>query len=132
MNPGIFVGAGFLLGSVGLKALTSDKAKKVYVKGIVQGLHAKEEIETMVDEARAEFDDLMAEAGYIKDTEDIEEVLEGDVIVLEDTESTATEPNIASAAKKASETVKKVTRTATKSAAKGAGRGGHGYGRGGK
>ena len=132
MNPGIFVGAGFLLGSVGLKALTSDKAKKVYVKGIVQDLHAKEEIETMVDEARAEFDDLMAEAGYIKDTEDIEEVLEGDVIVLEDTESTATEPNIASAAKKASETVKKVTRTATKSAAKGAGRGGHGYGRGGK
>lgn len=132
MNPGILVGAGFLLGSVGLKALTSDKAKKVYVKGIVQGLHAKEEIETMVDEARAEFDDLMAEAGYIKDTEDIEEVLEGDAIVLEDTESIATEPKVASAAKKASKTVKKVTRTATKSAAKGAGRGGHGYGRGGK
>ena len=43
MNPGLLVGAGFLLGSVGVKALTSQKAKQVYVKGIVQGMRAKEE-----------------------------------------------------------------------------------------
>ena len=60
MNPGLLVGAGFLLGSVGVKALTSQKAKQVYVKGIVQGMRAKEEVQTMVDEARAEFDDLLA------------------------------------------------------------------------
>ena len=59
MNPGLLVGAGFLLGSVGVKALTSNKAKQVYVKGIVQGMRAKEEVQTMVDEARAEFDDLL-------------------------------------------------------------------------
>ena len=52
MNPGLLVGAGFLLGSVGVKALTSQKAKQVYVKGIVQGMRAKEEVQTMVDEAR--------------------------------------------------------------------------------
>lgn len=49
-----------LLGSVGVKALTSKKAKQAYVKGIFQGMRAKEEVETMVDEARAEFDDLLA------------------------------------------------------------------------
>ena len=75
MNPGLLVGAGFLLGSVGVKALTSKQAKKVYVKGIVQGMRAKEEVETMVDEARAEFDDLLAEAGYVKKSEDGEEAL---------------------------------------------------------
>ena len=73
MNPGLLVGAGFLLGSVGVKALSSKKAKKLYVKGIVQGMRAKEEVQTMVDEARAEFDDLLAEAGYAKELEDGEE-----------------------------------------------------------
>lgn len=64
MNPGVFVGAGFLLGSLGVKALTSNKAKSVYVRGLVQGMRAKEEVGTMIDEARAQFDDLMAEASY--------------------------------------------------------------------
>lgn len=64
MHPGILVGAGFLLGTAGIKAVTSKPAKKAYVKGIVCGMKAKEQVETMVDEAKAEFDDLMAEAGY--------------------------------------------------------------------
>lgn len=64
MHPGILVGAGFLLGTAGVKAITSKPAKKAYVKGIVCGMKAKEQVETMVDEAKAEFDDLMAEAGY--------------------------------------------------------------------
>lgn len=66
MHPGLLIGAGFLLGTVGLKAATSDQAKRVYVKGIVQGMRLKEEAETMVDQAKAEFDDLLAEAGYEK------------------------------------------------------------------
>ena len=71
MNHGLLVGAGFLLGTVGLKALKSDTARKVYVKGIAQGLRVKEEAETIVDEAKAEFDDILAEAGY-NDKEDAE------------------------------------------------------------
>ena len=66
MHPGILVGAGFVLGSLGLKAVTSKPAKKLYVKGIVAGMQAKEGVETMIDEAKAEFDDIMAEAGYEK------------------------------------------------------------------
>lgn len=73
MNHGLLVGAGFLLGTLGVKALKSEPARKVYVKTIAQGLRVKEEAETIVDEAKAEFDDILAEAGYQKETEDAEE-----------------------------------------------------------
>lgn len=73
MNPGILLGAGVLLGSVGVKMLTSEKAKSLYTKGIVQGLVAKEEIETMVDKAKAEFDDMVAEAQYEVDGEIVDD-----------------------------------------------------------
>ncbi len=69
MNPGIFVGAGFLLGTLGVKALKSEPAHKAAVYTIAQGLKAKESAETLVDEAKAEFDDILAEAGYNKEEE---------------------------------------------------------------
>lgn len=62
---GLLVGGGFLLGTLGLKALTSETAKKCYVQGIVQGMRAKSAYETMVEQAKAEVDDMMAEATYI-------------------------------------------------------------------
>ena len=67
MNHGIFVGAGFLLGTLGVKALKSEPAHKAAVYTIAQGLKAKESAETLVDEAKAEFDDILAEAGYNKE-----------------------------------------------------------------
>lgn len=132
MNPGILVGAGFLLGSVGVKALTSKKAKQVYVKGIVQGMRAKEEVETMVDEARAEFDDLLAEAGYVKDSDD-ESDSANLIAESEDTESTTSNKTTknSSASDEALKEVVKTVSSVTKSAAgKGAGKGGHGHGHG--
>jgi len=141
MNPGLLVGAGFLLGSVGVKALTSKQAKKVYVKGIVQGMRAKEEVETMVDEARAEFDDLLAEAGYVKKSEDGEEAL---APAEDDDSNKASETSDADSriAKSTSTStsssddvvkqVAKLVNTATKATGKGSGKGGHGHGRGGK
>jgi hypothetical protein len=79
MHPGLLIGAGFLLGSAGVKAVTSKPAKKAYVKGIVCTMKAKEEVETIIDQAKMEFDDLMAEAGYEKKTEqqDEEETSDG-------------------------------------------------------
>ena len=64
MHPAILVGAGFLAGTAGIKAVTSKAARKLYVRGIVSGLKAKEQCETLVEEAKAEFDDLMAEAEF--------------------------------------------------------------------
>lgn len=73
MNHGILVGAGFLLGTLGVKALKSEPAHKAAVATIAQGLKLKEGAESLVDEAKAEFDDILAEAGQDKAEEDVEE-----------------------------------------------------------
>ena len=73
MHPAILVGAGFLAGTAGVKAVTSKTARKIYVKGLVQSLKAKENCESLVEEAKAQFDDLMAETEYqAKDAEGAE------------------------------------------------------------
>ena len=61
----LLTGLGFLIGSVGLKAVTSDTAKKGYVHAMAQGMRAKAEYQNMVEQAKAEFDDMKAEAAYI-------------------------------------------------------------------
>ena len=144
MNPGLLVGAGFLLGSVGVKALTSNKAKQVYVTGIVQGMRAKEEVQTMVDEARAEFDDLLAEAGYTKELEDGEQDGAETASHNEDEGESSDDEDDKSARKtsKASSVIDEAAKQAKKAAAraskvgvgKGVGHGGrgHGHGRAGK
>ena len=91
MHPGLLIGAGFLLGSAGVKAVTSKCAKKVYVKGIVCGMRAKEGVESVIDEAKAQFDDLMAEASYEKDSVKIEETPEEAEEAAEDAAEPAAE-----------------------------------------
>ena len=44
----LLVGGGFLLGTAGIKALTSAPAKKAYVHGIACGLRAKNCYQDMV------------------------------------------------------------------------------------
>ena len=72
----LWTGLGFLIGTVGLKAATSNTAKKGYVHAMAQGMRAKAEYESVVEQAKAEFDDMKAEAEYIavssKDVEDAE------------------------------------------------------------
>ncbi len=72
MNHGILVGAGFLLGTLGIKALKSEPAHKAAVATTAQVLKLKEGAETIVDEAKAEIDDILAEAGYEKAKEEAE------------------------------------------------------------
>ena len=61
----LLVGAGFLAGTAGIKALTSPTAKKVYVQGVAKGLQAKSCYEGIVGQARAQVGDIVAEAKYI-------------------------------------------------------------------
>ena len=68
-KSGLLVGAGFLLGTVGVKALTSTTAKKCYVQGVAQGLRAKATYENIVEQAKAEVDDMVAKASYITASE---------------------------------------------------------------
>lgn len=61
----LLVGAGFLAGSLGLKALVSPVAKRGYVKVLVQGMKAKSACLNLAEQAKAEYDDIMAEATYL-------------------------------------------------------------------
>ncbi len=63
----LFTGLGFLLGTVGVKAATSETARKGYVHAMAQGMMAKSEYETIVERAKAEYDDIKAEASYLAD-----------------------------------------------------------------
>jgi hypothetical protein len=61
----LFTGLGFLIGTIGLKAATSQNAKKGYVHAMAQGMKAKAEYNNIVEQAKAEFDDMKAEAEFI-------------------------------------------------------------------
>ena len=61
----LFTGLGFLIGTIGIKAATSKTAKKGYVHAMAQGMKAKADYESIVEQAKAEFDDMKAEAEYI-------------------------------------------------------------------
>ena len=67
-NGGWLLGAGFLLGTVGVKAVTSDTAKKVYVQGVAKGLQAKAAYQDVVEQAKCQVDDIVAEASYINES----------------------------------------------------------------
>lgn len=69
---GLLVGAGFLLGTIGIKALTSPAAKRCYVQGVAYGLRAKESYSSIVEEAKAQVDDIVAEASYINSSQSFE------------------------------------------------------------
>ena len=60
----LLVGAGFLAGTVGVKALTSKTARKCYVQGVAKGLQVKQGYQNIVEEAKAQVDDIVAEANY--------------------------------------------------------------------
>lgn len=59
------VGIGALLGAVGIKAVTSDTAKRLAVQGVAAGMRVKAGYEDIVEQAKAEVDDIVAEAEYL-------------------------------------------------------------------
>lgn len=85
MHPGLLVLGGFLLGTAGVKAVRSRPAHQAYVRATVCGLQAKDYVSRVVDEAKAQCDDIMAEAQYIKTVEaaerEADEVIIGQTVV---------------------------------------------------
>ncbi|MDR2492909.1 MAG: DUF6110 family protein [Coriobacteriales bacterium] len=61
------VAAGFLLGTVGVKAATSKPAKKLYVQGVSKVLQARTAGLSIVEEAKSNIDDIIAEASYLNE-----------------------------------------------------------------
>jgi hypothetical protein len=60
------IAAGFAIGTVGIKAVTSKPAKNLYVHALAKGMQAKASGEDLVEKAKIEFDDIYAEASYIQ------------------------------------------------------------------
>ena len=71
---GLLVAGGFLLGTVGVAALTSETAKKGYVQAVACGMRAKESYDKVIEQAKAQVDDIVNEASYLntKDAEKAE------------------------------------------------------------
>ncbi len=65
---GLLIGAGFVAGTLGIKALTSKTAKRGYVRIVAQGMRAKAVYRDIVEQAKAEVDDIVAEATYLSGT----------------------------------------------------------------
>ena len=65
----LLVGAGFLLGTLGVKALKSNAARNLAVQGVAAGMRVKAGYEDIVEQAKAEVDDIVAEASYLNDND---------------------------------------------------------------
>lgn len=64
-NNVLFALGGFLLGTLGVKALKSEPAKKLAVGVIARSLKVKSDCEGVFEEAKAQFGDIVAEAEYL-------------------------------------------------------------------
>lgn len=64
-NNWLFTGIGFLIGTAGIAAVTSETAKRGYVHAMAQGMKCKKSYQDMVENAKAEYDDMVAQATYI-------------------------------------------------------------------
>ena len=61
----LLVAGGFLLGTAGVAAVTSEAAKKGYVQAVACGMRAKESYDKIVEQAKAQVDDIVNEASYL-------------------------------------------------------------------
>ena len=52
----------------GLEGAGSSTAKKCYVQGVAKGLQAKAAYQDVVEQAKAQVDDIVAEASYINES----------------------------------------------------------------
>ena len=61
----LLVSGGFLLGTAGVKLLKSEPVKNACVQGVACGIRLKNGYQDMVEQAKAEVDDMVAKATYI-------------------------------------------------------------------
>ena len=70
-NANLFA-AGLALGTLGLKILTSNDAKKVYANIVAAGLRAKDSVLATADKVQASSTEILAEANEINEKRDKE------------------------------------------------------------
>ncbi|MDR0347574.1 MAG: DUF6110 family protein [Coriobacteriales bacterium] len=72
------IAAGFVLGTMGVKAVTSEPAKKLCVQVVSKGLQVKAAGQDILEQARSNVDDIVAEANYLNKQEATEETAEAE------------------------------------------------------
>ncbi|NPD32898.1 DUF1490 domain-containing protein [Berryella wangjianweii] len=77
VQKSLLVGGGFLAGTVGVRLATSKQAKDAYVRTLAQGMKVRSSYESMVEQAKAEYDEIVAKATYIN-VEEAEKAAEAD------------------------------------------------------
>ena len=65
----LLVSGGFLLGTAGVKLLKSEPVKNACVQGVACGIRLKNGYQDMVEQAKAEVDDMVAKATSITESE---------------------------------------------------------------
>ena len=87
---GLFLG-GLLMGTAGLRILTSSDARKVYVQGTAAALRGKEEVMTTATTLRENCEDIYAEAIEVNEKRAAKKAAEAEEEIIEDTADTAAE-----------------------------------------
>lgn len=83
MRHGWLVLGGFLLGTAGTKAVMSRPFKRVLARVTACGLEAKEYVDYVVDETKAQCDDILAEAKVIKAQDEEKSVVNEEIVIEE-------------------------------------------------
>ena len=89
-EAGLFLG-GLLMGTAGLRILTSSDAKKVYVQGTAAALRGKEEVMTAATALRENCEDIYAEAVEVNEKRAAKKAEEAEEAIIEDTADAAAE-----------------------------------------
>ena len=124
MNHVALVGIGAVIGTVGTKILSSNTAKKMYVKGLVAGMRVRDGVGAVIEEAKAQFDDVCAEAEYEREqqreaegeTADVEIVGAKDIDGVEDDKAEEDNDKPAKSSAKTSKASKSVKSSPAKKA----------------
>ena len=80
---GSFLG-GVLMGTVGIRVLTSDDARKVYVQGTAAALRGKEEVMTTATTLRENCEDIYAEAIEVNEKRAAKKAAEAEKEIIKD------------------------------------------------
>ena len=82
-NLGLFLG-GVLMGTAGIRILTSSDARKVYVQGTAAALRGKEEVMTTATALRENCEDIYAEAVEVNEKKAAKKTAEAAEEIIED------------------------------------------------
>ncbi len=80
---GLFLG-GVLMGTAGMRVLTSDDARKVYVQGTAAALRGKEEVMATATTLRENCEDIYAEAMEVNEQRAAKKAAEAAEEIIED------------------------------------------------